>query len=139
MIRTFTFFYLFLDVCLILLSLYKGGFWLINTQIAFISSMLIIFSSFHGYKKMVNAKSPLFKDEEFNEELEDKEIIKHTRKEANTLRTSFSPFRLLSYLFLILSFLYLNRHGWLEIFPFLLGLGVVPIVSMVSGFFAFKN
>lgn len=138
MIRKFAYMYIILDLVLILISIYKGGFWLINTQLAFISSMLIVFSSFYGYKKAIKAKSPLFENEEF-EKAEDKEIIKKTRKIAGTFRTSLSPFRLLSYVFLILAFLFLNRREWLEIFPFLLGLGIIPIVSVVGGFFKFRE
>lgn len=138
MIRKFAYMYIILDLVLILISIYKGGFWLINTQLAFISSMLIVFSSFYGYKKAIKAKSLLFENEEF-EKAEDKEIIKKTRKIAGTFCTSLSPFRLLSYVFLILAFLFLNRREWLEIFPFLLGLGIIPIVSVVGGFLKFRE
>ncbi len=134
MIRKFAFLYLIFDVLLICVCIYKGVYWLINSQVAFIGSMLIVFSSFYGYKKAVDTKSVLIKEDDFDEELEDKEIIKKTKKLANTFKTSFSPFRLLSYGFLILSFLYLNRHGWLEIAPFLLGLGILPIASLFLSF-----
>lgn len=130
--------YLVVDLFLIVISLYKGGFWLINTQIAFVSSMLIIFSSFYSYKKVIDKKSPLLENEDF-EEVEDKEIIKKTRKIAGTVRASFSLFRLLSYLFLVLGFLFLQRREWLEITPFLLGLGVLPIVSVLGGFFGIRD
>lgn len=82
---------------------------------------------------MVDVKSPLFKDDVFDEEIEDKEIIKKTRKIANTFKTSFSPFRLISYAFLVLAFMFLNRKELLEIAPFLLGLGIVPIASIFGG------
>lgn len=125
--------YVIFDVLLILISLFMGGFWLINTQVAFICSMLIIFASFYGFQKAVNAKSPYFSDEDFSEESEDKEIIKKTRKIAKTSFVSFSPFRLISYLLLVLGFLFLNRHNYLEIAPFLLGLSIIPIVSIIGG------
>lgn len=139
MIKQFAYMYVIFDVLLILISLFMGGFWLINTQVAFIASMLIIFASFYSFQKAVNTKSPQFKDEDFSEEIEDKEIIKKTRKIAKTSLLTFSPFRLLSYLFLVLAFLYLNRHNWLEIAPFLLGLSIVPIVSIVGGFWSNKR
>ncbi len=83
---------------------------------------------------MVHVKSSLFEDEDFDEEIEDKEIIKKTRKTVGIFKYNFSPFRLLSYGLLILAFLYLNHHNWLEIIPFLLGLGVLPIGSLLMGF-----
>ncbi len=134
MIKKFSFFYIICDLVLVAISLYMGGLWLLNTQVAFICSMLILFSSFYGYKKMIHAKSSLFKDEDFNEEIEDKEIIKKTRKAVGIFKSNFSPFRLLSYGVLVLAFLYLNRHGYLEVIPFLVGLGVLPLGSLVLGF-----
>ncbi|PID47241.1 MAG: hypothetical protein CR967_04895 [Proteobacteria bacterium] len=134
MIKGFIFLCIIFDIFLIGISLYKGGFWIINTQIAFIASMLIVLSSFYSYKKMIDAKSSLFDKDDFDEEKEDKEIIKTTRKTAHTLRASLSPLRILSYLVLILGFLWLNRQGWLEVMPFLLGLAVVPLGSLVLGF-----
>ncbi len=134
MIKKFSYMYIFFDVFLIIFSLYMGGFWLLNTQLAFISSMLILFSSFYGYKKAIQAKSSFVKTEDFEDELEDKEIIKKVRKSFNTLSSSLSPFRLLSYIFLILCFLYLNRHSYLNVGAFLLGLGVLPLGSLALGF-----
>lgn len=48
--------YLICDMVLIALSLYIGGAWLLNTQVAFICSMLIVFGSFYSYKSMVEQK-----------------------------------------------------------------------------------
>ena len=48
--------YLLADIFLIVISLFMGGLWLINTQVAFISSMLVIFASFFSYKGMVEKR-----------------------------------------------------------------------------------
>lgn len=102
---------------------------------AFVCSLLVVFSSFYGYQKMVAKKSKLLDDEFFEEEDEDKDIIKKTKKAVGVASGSFTPFRLFSYIFLAFTFLYLNRHQMLSLTPFLIGLSVVPIVSLVAGFF----
>jgi len=51
-----SFVYIGTSVFLIILSLFMGGLWLINTQVAFICSMLIIFASFLSYKGMIERK-----------------------------------------------------------------------------------
>ncbi len=132
MIR-FAFVYLVFDAFLIAISLYMGELWLLNTQVAFICSMLILFASFYGYKKAIMTKVPMVELDAEDEEFEDKEIIKKTKKEAGVLKTTFSPMRLFAYALLVLSFLYLNRHGYLQIMPFLLGLGILPLGSLALG------
>ncbi len=130
--RDFFYVYLIFDIILIIISLCMGEFWLINTQLAFICSMLIIFASFHGYKNMVmNSKSTL-DSEDFEED--DKEIIRETKKQINTFKSSLSPLRLLSYAVLVISFLWLNRQGFFQAMPFLIGLGILPVASLFLGF-----
>lgn len=51
-----SFVYIIADLFLIIISLLMGGLWLINTQVAFIGSMLIIFASFFSYRKMIEKK-----------------------------------------------------------------------------------
>ncbi len=41
---------------LVVLSLFMGGLWLINTQVAFICSMIIILASFFSYKGMIEKR-----------------------------------------------------------------------------------
>lgn len=48
--------YMYADIFLIVLSLIMGGLWLINTQVAFISSMLVVFASFFSYKGMIEKR-----------------------------------------------------------------------------------
>ncbi len=130
--RGFLSIYLILDAILILVSFFMGGVWLINTQMAFISSMLILFSSFYSYKSLVKNTNLNFSKDDFDGD--DKDIIKKTKKITNTFKSALSPFRLLSYGFLILSFLILNKHELLNIRAFFIGLGVLPIGSLILGF-----
>ncbi len=126
--------YLVFDGLLILFSLYMGGVWLLNTQIAFIGSMLVVFSSFLGYKNLVQNTQISLSEEDF--EHEDKDIIKKTKKSISTFKSTFSLFRLFAYGFLVVSFLWLNRHEMLQIQAFLIGLSILPIGSL---FLAFKK
>jgi len=50
------FIYLIADFILICISLFFGDTWLLNTQVAFICSLLIVFASFFSYKGMVEKK-----------------------------------------------------------------------------------
>ncbi len=124
--------YLGVDGVLILLSLFMGEFWLLNTQLAFICSMFIVFASFYGYKNMVQSSQVGLEDLELDED--DKDIIKKTKKLTNPLKSAFSPLRLFSYFVLVICFLWLNRQGYLQIMPFLLGLGILPVSSLFLGF-----
>ena len=160
----FSYMYMGADLFLIALSSYMGGLWLINTQAAFICSMLITYASFFSYKKMVDKRveggekikeqDPLDKiddryelfeedEEALNEELSVeafKALVKEEKKKVGNFKQSgknfftsiggmLSPYRLVAYGFLFLTFLYLTRHDWFDAIPFLLGLAVVPIIS----------
>lgn len=109
-----SFVYIGASVFLILLSLLMGGLWLINTQVAFICSMIIIFASFLSYKGMIekrleNGEIPdevdeLDKiDDKFglfneNEDLEAEELskeefvklYKQERKNSSSIKQTFS-------------------------------------------------
>ncbi len=149
--------FLFVDIFVIIFGLFfKDKNFLISSQVGFISSVLVIISSFYGYKKMIEQKIeqgdiPVEIEDELDKiddkyELYQKEeniqkIIelerqnnKGLKKSLQNLQKNFfgaiSPFRLLSYLFLILSFLYLNAHHLLNIFGYILGISIVSIVVL---------
>lgn len=156
----FSYVYLGANLILIGVSSFMGGLWLLNTQVAFICSMLITFSSFYAYGRMVNRRldsGDVILDEEKDEDdpyglyVEDcetsepkdfKTMVKEEKEKLkskgsntkNTLR-SFSgllfPYRLIAYGFLVIAFLYLKRQELLEVAPFLLGLSIVPLSSLV--------
>jgi hypothetical protein len=145
-----------------------GGLWLINTQVAFICSMLVILASFFSYKGMIekrleNGEIPdeideldkiddkfrLFEEDNNDDELSKEEFVKYykeERKKNSNLKQSFlnlfksgsgifNPFRLVAYVFLCISMLFLIKNSLFSAIPFLVGIGAVPISSIIFGFF----
>lgn len=156
----FSYLYLGVNLFLIAVSSFMGGVWLLNTQVAFICSMFITFTSFYSYSNRVKKRldSGVDLEEEGDEDdpygmyeeveapkSEDfKTMVKEEKKRLkqrspkNTLRSLsglFFPYRLLAYGFLFLAFLYLQRHDLFSALPFLLGLAVVPLSSLVLPLF----
>ena len=155
------------DLFLVAFSLRQGMSWLISSQTAFFSSLLVTVASFYAYKLLVQKKiangdiPPEDRDEldviEDRHELYDDEdqeerdtvadlkaVIKEERAKiggvknsaqniARTFGAIVSPLRVASYIVLILGFLYINRHGYLNIWAYVTGLTVVPVVSMFLG------
>ena len=147
--------YLFGDIMVIVVSLLFGGYWLLNTQVAFICSMLITFASFYGYKKSIQKGVQNSNGEEFKEPLDElldpynlydddnekekqngkknRGVFKYTIKGfASGIGGAINPMRLFSYVILIASFMYLNRYGLFSPFAFFTGLSIVPVMSMLS-------
>ena len=160
----FSYFYLIGDSVVVILSLFMGGYWLLNTQVAFVCSMLVTFASFFAYKKSIQKgvlnsggeeyrdsfdelEDPynLFDDEQKEEGEEsqvkkNKGVFKYTIKGfASGIGGAINPLRLVAYGVLIASFLYLNRHGLFDAFAFFAGLSIVPIMSMFSSVFNQKS
>lgn len=149
------------DLLLVALSLYHGNYWLISSQSAFFASLLVTLASFLGYKKMVEKKiaiGDIPKEERdeldiiedrhdlYGEEKDLKEVIKEERAKIGGFKNSalslgksasgaVSIFRLIAYLVLFLSFLYLNRHGMLNVMGYLSGLALVPLTASLAIFF----
>ena len=149
---------LFLDVMLIMISLYQGGNWLINSQLAFLSSLLVTLASYFSYKRVIEKRVALeaesFDDRDMMDKIDDpydlygEEIVEDTEKDfqevikeerakvtsvkqtginlAKTAAGAFSPFRLGSYLFLFMAFLYLVNNHLFYIWAYVSGLFVVP-------------
>jgi Ca2+/Na+ antiporter len=155
----FSYIYLGANLVLIGISSFMGGLWLLNTQLAFICSMLITFSSFYAYGRMVNKRLDsedvmleeerdeddpygLYVQENQEESKDFKTMVKEekaklkskgnsTRNALRSLSGLFFPYRLVAYGFLVIVFLYLQRQGLFEVAPFLLGLAIVPLSSLV--------
>lgn len=145
---------------------------MINTQVAFICSMLVIFASFFSYKGMIekrleNGEIPdeideldkiddkfrLFEEDKNeedknNEELSKEEFVKYykeERKKNSNLKRSFlnlfksgsgifNPFRLIAYALLCVVILFLIKNSLFSAIPFLIGIGAIPISSLIFGF-----
>lgn len=154
MIKKYSFSFLIANCFLILISAYFGSFWLINTQLAFISSFFITLASYFSYKKMINHRIKTNDIPNFDDDFDDINknhdksnnlnkktniLIKKNKKEKikqtiKSYKGFLAPLRLASYAFLILSFLFLNAKNWLLVFPFLLGLSIIPTISLMSIF-----
>lgn len=150
--RNLAFFYLILDAILIAISSAFGAVALLNSQVAFICSTLILFASYFGYKSRVENKSvnyqlseqelELFEDDidEQTQELDtqysnnknDKKLAKFRKID---ILGAFKPLRLLSYFILIIAFFVLLRHGILEPIAFLAGLALMPLGVFCAGVF----
>ena len=150
--KNLTFFYLILDAILIAISSAFGAVALLNSQVAFICSTLILFASYFGYKSRVENKSvnyqlseqelELFEDSEDEQiqELDTQNINNKNDKKLAKFRKidilgAFKPLRLLSYFILIIAFFVLLRHGILEPIAFLAGLALMPLGVFCAGVF----
>ena len=141
-------FYLILDLLLIAITSAFGEVELLNSQVAFISSTLILFASYLGYKNRVKNRS-------INYELSDKELEifeddENTGYDKNSDKNSikfrkidilgaFKPLRLISYLILIVAFFALLRAGIFEPISFLVGLALMPLGVFCAGVYYSKN
>ncbi len=149
------------DIFLIAFSMNIGINWLISSQAAFLSSLIVTFASFYAYKNFITKKveqgdippefrdeldtiddkHELFEDEESQKDIKDiiKEqqgkfsIKRSARSVAKTLTAVISPLRIASYILFVLTFLYLNRHEYFEIWGYVSGLLVIPLVATLMG------
>ena len=150
--RNLAFFYLILDAILIAISSAFGAVALLNSQVAFICSTLILFASYFGYKSRVKNKSvnyqlseqelELFEDDidEQTQELDTQDSNNKNDKKLAKFRKidilgAFKPLRLLSYFILIIAFFVLLRHEILEPIAFLAGLALMPLGVFCAGVF----
>jgi len=122
--------------------------WLLNTQIAFFSTSLIIIGAFIGYYGMVkrnladgNVGEDVLKKYEdkfdlYDEEDEVKQIDIKSKKlkwyEALVLSfKGFNIIKILGYVSLIAGFLWLNSKGIFDAVSFIFGVSIVPAVTLV--------
>ncbi|PPB64271.1 hypothetical protein [Campylobacter hyointestinalis] len=140
-------FYVFLDVLLIFVAASFGDIYLLNSQVAMIASMIILFGSYQGYKSRVQNRSlnyelsetekAIFEDIKEDDEMEDdpKNLSKQTKFREVDIIGAFKPYRLIGYITLILAFFMLLRKDLFEPFSFLIGLAVMPIGVFLAGVF----
>ncbi len=145
-----------LDLILVIASLSASRYFLLNTQLAFIASLLIVMSSFYGYKRVVEQKAglggrdivdeiedrfDLYSEDPSNEGKSAKEIFEEEKAKIkkmglrNFFKTSsgfFSPLRLLGYAFLTIVVMVLVRKGMFEVGAFLIGLAIVPLSAALA-------
>lgn len=149
------------DVALIMIALTQGEHWLINTQLSFLSSLLVTLASYYSYKRVIDKRVALdagqesrdavdsvddpfdlYSPEVVEEEKDLKELIKEERAKVTSLKETaqnlsktlggaFSPWRLLSYLFLFLAFLYLVNNHLFVVWAYVAGLFVTPLSVLI--------
>lgn len=163
--KKFFFVYLVVDGIVIVTCLFLGDLWLLNTQVAFMCSMLITVASFISYKNMVQQRvesGDLGDDRDLLDDIEDphklydeenvedlpvveKEVIKKIgfrqsmKNMAKSYRGALSPYRIASYIMLCMAVLFLVRHAYFDALAFLLGLSITPISSLIGFWFLDKN
>ena len=145
--------YLCIDAVLIAICAYFGAVHVLNSQVALISSSLIILASFLGYKKRVEKKIATTDISAFDDVNENSRIpsqdevanlensrISNEKTPKIPLRlyefgSVFSPLRLLGYVLLILAFFILLKKELFEPLSFLAGIAVMPISALFSAVF----
>ncbi|MDD0855636.1 hypothetical protein [Campylobacter magnus] len=148
--------YLCSDAVLIVICAYFGAVHVLNSQVALISSSLIILASFLGYKKRVAKKivnadisafDDVFDDNENSRIPSQDEVAKLENSRIPNEKTPkiplrlyefgsvFSPLRLLGYVLLILAFFILLKKELFEPLSFLAGIAVMPISALFSAVF----
>lgn len=160
-IRKFLGYFLFVDSLVIAFSLFMQGLWLLNTQVAFLCSLLITLATFISYKKLVERRVEagayseekdvlkkyedpydLYDDEEEGQEAQSEAEVKEHKKIgfresfrnlAQSYKGALSPYRLGAYGVLFLTILSLMRHEALEPIAFFVGLSIVPFGSLFLG------
>jgi len=128
--------------------------WLLNTQIAFFSTSLIIVGAFIGYYGMVkrnlesgNVGEDILKKYEdkfdlYDEEDEVKEVKPKKLIWYEALILSFRGFNLikiLGYVCLVAGFLWLNNKGIFDAVSFIFGVSIVPVIALVYLFLKKKR
>jgi len=151
-------FYVLGDVLVLILSFVQGGAWLLNTQIAFVCSLLITLASFCSYHTFVQRRvdAGLIPDDKFDKYYEDEKDENDKKEEesssvakvgfkqsfqylALSYKSALSLYRIISYCILFLAVLFLIRHDNLDAIAFFVGLSVVPLSSFLSVLFIKKG
>lgn len=154
--------YLCSDTVLIALCAYFGAVHVLNSQVALISSSLIILASFLGYKKRVTKKISNADISTFDEIFDDDENDENSRIPSKNNENSripnqnqqnqkektpkiplrlyefgslFSPLRLFGYIVLIIAFFVLLKKELFEPLSFLAGLAIMPLSALFSSIF----
>ena len=140
-----------------MLSYFGQTIFLLNFEISFFVSVLIIYASYQGYQKMIQTsvendihmevKDPLeqiedpydlYDDEDSDEELDQKELKKRMKKDGfkKMVKTSaghVSWKRLASYALLVISFIALKNNEVLSVSGYLTGLTLGMITATALG------
>lgn len=149
-----------LDSLVLIAGFLGNALWLLNTQVALVCSMLITLSSFMAYQGVVKKKvyeADIRDDRELLDKIEDpyalyeeeeheekkttfaQGVKQNMRNVLSSYKGALSPYRLASYIFLCVCVLFLIRHSTFNAIGFMIGLGVVPLSSLISVWFINHN
>lgn len=120
--------YCLLDAVMIIVSIFIGTNFFLNSQISFFCSLFILFFSIRAYNKKV------FNDTFYNEDISQTNEQKPKTFKLQKVTTFFSPFKIIGYALLISGFFFLKNSSRLEILPFLLGILLMPLGMMIFAF-----
>jgi hypothetical protein len=151
--------FLTLDFLAAVFSSSMGFDWFVNMQVGFISSFIVIILSLFGYKKMVENKIALTDENLIERDVIDKiedpydlyddyddeklcqktsklkENIKHVKTSA---RGYFSIYRIGGYTLFFISFLMLIKSGYFLFLPFIIGISIMPLGTLIYGIFSYS-
>ncbi|MEJ2496487.1 MAG: hypothetical protein P8Y43_03235 [Sulfurovaceae bacterium] len=109
---------LIVDIGVVLFCYFFGTrTWLINSQIGFLSSILVVLASMHSYSKMVQRQVDNAKPLEDEGDIEPQEEVLKEEQKISVLeslknsRASISLYRIGAYGVFALGFLYLSSHN----------------------------
>ncbi len=156
-IRKQLFVYIVLDTFIFIFSIFKGYSWVLNTQIAFLSSLSIVLLSFLSYVKNINKQvklvGDLIDDKDMIDELndpyelyEDEDVDTKTKKRAEKIKISMknlskskggavSFLRLIGYLILIAGFFLLVKIKLFLAIPYIIGISIIPVGSLINAIY----
>ncbi|MGP1485055.1 MAG: hypothetical protein ACTTJC_03015 [Campylobacter sp.] len=130
-------------------GLFIGKSWLISSQIAFFCSIFILFTTFKAYKKRVenatlnseisDSLGENFDENALNKSQKQGDKIENFKKNSPNYLTAFVPFRFMAYACMVVGFLSLQRNEMLDIWAFLIALGVMPLGALIFGFKVAKS
>jgi len=144
---------LVIDIGILIFCLLSGNrIWLINSQIGFISSSLIMFASIVSYRNMVQARVDmgmvvvddnrdtldkiedpfdLYSEDDISKEKNEKKNRRSIWQTTKDSKAALSFYRLGAYGILIFGFFYLNNNELLDIGAYLFALAVPPIIIVI--------
>ncbi len=129
---------LIVDIGVVLFCYFFGTrTWLINSQIGFLSSILVVLASMHSYSKMVQRQVDNAKPLDDEDDIEPQEEALKEEQKISVLeslknsRASISLYRIGAYGVFALGFLYLSSHNIFHIPSYFAGISL-PIVIIVT-------
>jgi len=134
--------------------------WLLNSQIAFFATSLIVIGSFIGYSNVVRRsiengnvgedilkkyEDPYNMDDE-EDDINVKELEKLKKQKIKwyeallfSFKGGFNLIRILGYVALIIGFFWLKNNNIFDFLSFLFGVSIVPAVSLIYTFIESKK